>query len=260
MSSESLNVPTGAEILGLDNVPLELPLAGVGSRTLAALVDYLLLLTLLGVWWTGGIVTMGLFDLAQGWFWATLFLGSFVIQWGYFAVLEILMHGQTPGKSVVGLRVVASRGGRASAGALLVRNLIRAVDVAFGLPVMAIDRRSRRLGDMAAGTLVIHERPPGDGEEVAIGRLPAGWGAREVVVVESFLRRADRMEPWRAQKLAEKLLGWIAREKSDFVAAAGEDETLADLSPGDDRVGLLRRLLQVSPLDPPRGTLKAEAR
>ncbi|HEX9735176.1 MAG TPA: RDD family protein [Thermoanaerobaculia bacterium] len=244
MSSQSLNVPTGAEILGLDNVPLELPIAGVGSRTLAGLVDYLLLLALLGVWWTAGLATMGLFALAQGWFWAILVLGSFLIQWGYFAVLEIVMQGQTPGKNVVGLRVVADRGGRASAGALLVRNLIRALDLVFGLPAMAVDRRSRRLGDMAAGTLVVHERPPGAGDEVALRRLPAGWGAREVVVAESFLRRADRMEPRRAQELAGKLLGWIAREESELVAAAGEPEVLAGLSPGEDRVALLRRLLR----------------
>jgi uncharacterized RDD family membrane protein YckC len=234
MSSQSLNVPTGAEILGLDNVPLELPIAGVGSRTLAGLVDYLLLLALLGVWWTAGLATMGLFALAQGWFWAILVLGSFLIQWGYFAVLEIVMQGQTPGKNVVGLRVVADRGGRASAGALLVRNLIRALDLVFGLPAMAVDRRSRRLGDMA----------PGAGDEVALRRLPAGWGAREVVVAESFLRRADRMEPRRAQELAGKLLGWIAREESELVAAAGEPEVLAGLSPGEDRVALLRRLLR----------------
>ena len=101
MSPESLNVPTGAEILGLDNVPLELPLAGVGSRTLAALLDYLLLLTLLGVWWTGGIATMGLLELAQGWFWGILILGSFFLQWGYFTMLEIVMHGQTPGKKAL---------------------------------------------------------------------------------------------------------------------------------------------------------------
>lgn len=244
MSSESPNVPTGAEILGLDNVPLELPLAGVGSRTLAALVDYLLLLTLLGVWWTGGIVTIDLFDLGQGWPWAVLALGSFLLQWGYFAVLEIVMTGQTPGKGAVGLRVVSYHGGRASAGALLVRNLVRAVDVFFGLPAMAVDRRSRRLGDMAAGTLVVHERPPGAGDEVALGRLPAGWGAREVVVVESFLRRAGRMEHRRAQELAERLLGWIAREHGEFVAAAGESQILAGLLPGDDRVALLQRLLQ----------------
>lgn len=244
MSSESLNVPTGAEILGLDNVPLALPLAGVGSRTLAALLDYALLLALLGVWWTGGIVTMGIFDLAHGWFWAILVFGTFLLQWSYFAVLEIVMQGQTPGKNAVGLRVVADRGGRASAGALLVRNLIRAVDVAFGLPAMAVDRRSRRLGDMAAGTLVIHERAPGAGDEVALGRMPAGWGAREVVVVESFLSRAERMEHYRAQKLAEKLLGWIAREESEFVAAAGEGEILAGLLPGDDRVAYLQRLLR----------------
>ena len=244
MTTEPLHPPTGAEILGLDNVPLELPVAGVGSRTLAALLDYLMLLAILGVFWTGGIVTLGFFDVGQAWLWVILSFGTFLIQWGYFTVLEIAMQGQTPGKNAVGLRVVSYHGGRASTGALLMRNLVRAVDVVFGLPAMAVDGRARRLGDMAAGTLVVHQRQPSDDDEVELRRVPASWGARELVVVESFLRRAPRMEPPRAQALADKLLRWIERREGAFVAAAGESEVLASLRPEHDRVALLRRLLE----------------
>jgi hypothetical protein len=123
------------------------------------------------------------------------------------------------------------------------RNLIRAVDVVLALPVMAVDRRWRRLGDMAAGTLVIHLSPPRDDEEVRLGRIPPSWGPREIVVAESLLRRAPRMEPARAQEMAEKLLGWIARQEREFVAAAGESASLEHRD-GSDRVALLGRLLQ----------------
>jgi len=66
------------------------------------------------------------------------------------------------------------------------------------------------------------------------------------------------MEPRRAQELAEKLLRWIAREQSDFVAGVGGEAIPTDFAPGDDRVARLRRLL-VSPLGPPNVTLPAEA-
>ena len=245
MSSNVLHPPTEAAILGLDNVRLDLPIAGVGTRTLAAVLDYALLLTLLLLWWTGGLVTLGFFGLAQGWVWAIVLLGSFVVQWSYFAVLEIVMRGATPGKNVLGLRVVSYHGGHAAPGAILMRNLVRAIDLFIGLAVMAVDARSRRLGDMAGNTLVIHRKPPGDDEEVRLGRLPPSWGTREVVVVESFLRRAPRMEPRRAQEQAQRLLEWIARQDAEFVAQAGESANIAALTDTTDRLALLRRLLQV---------------
>lgn len=251
MSSDSLTAAGETAILGLDNVRLDLPIAGVGTRTLAAILDYALLLAILVLWWTGGLVTLDLLGLGPGWGgWAVLILGTFLIQWSYFAALEIVMKGCTPGKNALGLRVVSYHGGHASHGAILMRNLIRAVDLVFGLAFMAVDARSRRLGDMAGGTLVVHQHPPGDAEDVRLGRLPPGWGAREVVVVESFLRRTARMEPQRAQAMAGKLLSWIARQEKEFVEAAGETETIAGLAPATDRVALLRRLLQAGSSQP----------
>lgn len=246
MSSEPLPPAAAGAILGLDNVRLDLPIAGVGSRTLAAFLDYLLLLALMALWWTGGLVTAGLVGMGQGWLLALIMLGSFLIQWSYFAVLETVMKGQTPGKNLLGIRVVSIHGGRSSLSAILVRNLIRAIDLVLGLPCMAVDRQSRRLGDLAAGTLVIHQRAPGLGEEIHLGRQPPGWSAREIVVVESFLRRAPRMAPEQAQDLAEKLLGWIATRQEAFVEEAGERENIQQMSQKMDRVALLRRLLEVS--------------
>ena len=233
--------PTDAALLGLDNVRLDLPIAGIGSRTLAALFDYLLLVVVLTLWWLGGFLLLRLFDLGAGWGMALLILGSFAVQWGYFAVLEIVMQGQTPGKGLLGLRVVSRHGGRPSVSALLVRNLLRSVDVIVGLPWMAWDRRARRLGDLAGGTLVVHDRPPLAGEELRLGRLPASWGAREIVVVESFLRRAGGMEPQRARAMAERLLAWIEREEPAFVAEAEAAQG------GGDPVTVLSRLLAVEP-------------
>jgi len=230
--------PSGGTVFGLDNVRLDLPIAGIGSRTLAASIDHLLLFFLQVVWFFGGLALGGLLELG-GWGIGILVLGLFFLQWGYFALFEIFLDGQTPGKLAVGLRTVAAHGGRATAAAFIVRNFLRTFDVFIGLPIMAVDRRSRRLGDSVAGTLVVHDRE--GPEEVELGRHPPSWGSREVAVVESFLRRAPWMEPQRAEQLGARLLRWIRRQEPEFwEQAVGGDETAAG-----DRVALLRKALGV---------------
>ncbi|MEE8525617.1 MAG: RDD family protein [Thermoanaerobaculia bacterium] len=229
---------SGATVFGLDNVRLELPIAGIGSRILAASIDHLLLLFLQIVWFFGGLVLAGMAGLG-GWGFGILVLGILFLQWGYFALFEIFMDGQTPGKLGVGLRVVSAHGGRATATAFIVRNFLRTFDLFVGLPIMAVDRRARRLGDAVAGTLVVHDRE--GPEEVQIGRHPSSWGSREVAVVESFLRRASRMEPERAQKLGDQLLRWIRRQEPAFWS-----ENVGDADPSataGDRVAWLRKAL-----------------
>jgi hypothetical protein len=96
-------------------------------------------------------------------------LWTFALQWGYFLLFEWLWHGQTPGKRVVGIRVIDWQGTSISFGQSAVRNLLRAAD---GLPILipdllplvygvgfvvaACNRDHRRLGDLAANTLVVH--------------------------------------------------------------------------------------------------------
>lgn len=230
---------SGATVFGLDNVRLELPIAGIGSRTLAASIDHLLLLLLQIVWFFGGLVLAGMASVG-GWGIGILVLGIFFLQWGYFALFEIFMDGQTPGKLAVGLRVVAAHGGRATATAFIVRNFLRTFDLFIGLPMMAVDRRARRLGDAVAGTLVVHDRE--GPEEVQIERHPSSWGSREVAVVEGFLRRAPQMEEGRAQQLGDQLLTWIRRREPAFWSDSVGDSEPATAG---DRVALLRRALGV---------------
>ena len=74
--------------------------------------------------------------------------------------------------------------------------------------------------------------------------MPASWGAPEIMVVECFLRRATRMEPGRAQALAEKILRWIRREEEDFLATTEAIEAVDHMGPADDRLALLRYVLR----------------
>src|SRR5262249_56014610 len=92
-------------VLGIDNVPLELPVAGAGSRALAAFIDYLVVGVLAAVWMVGGLTLMGLSRQRGWWIVAVLLLGLFAIEYGYFATVETLRRGETLGKSAPGLRV-----------------------------------------------------------------------------------------------------------------------------------------------------------
>ncbi|MEM8961058.1 MAG: RDD family protein [Acidobacteriota bacterium] len=203
-----------SDLLGVDNVPLALPIAGMGSRLLAASIDYLLLLLVITLVILIATATMNAGLVPVDWFWPVFGLLLFLLQWGYFLGLEVTMEGQTPGKLMLGIRTVGDQGGKAGMGSLVVRNLIRVVDVLVAVPLFFIDRQARRLGDHLAGTLVIHERLEHE-DSVSLGRIPAGWSAREVAVAESVLARVPHLLPERAEWLAGLMLERLRRDDPD---------------------------------------------
>jgi uncharacterized RDD family membrane protein YckC len=220
-------------ILGLDNIRLDLPVASVGSRSLAAFLDYLVLAALVLLWIPICIFAFAalLPDLVP----VLLIVGVFLLQWGYFAIFEIASGGRTLGKMALHLRVVTAEGGTPGAGSLLIRNLLRSLDLLFGVPLMAIDPLARRLGDRLAGTLVVHERSVEAGP--VLGRVPPGWGPRELAAVESFLARAlsfqDTAGTW---EMADRILMRIRRDAP---------ELLAGIDTRSDPVAAIRQALQV---------------
>jgi uncharacterized RDD family membrane protein YckC len=220
-------------ILGLDNIRLDLPVASVGSRTLAALLDYLILTVLLILWALLSAFVGTL--LSPTWAPAIFVVGTFLLQWGYFAGFEVATGGRTPGKMALRLRVVTAEGGSAGAGAFLIRNLVHSLDLVFGVPLMAIDPLSRRLGDRLAGTLVVHDR---DRERAPVlGRVPPGWSARELAVVEAFLLRARSLEDTATSwQMADRILDRIR---------ADAPELLAGVDTRADPLAALRQALQV---------------
>jgi uncharacterized RDD family membrane protein YckC len=90
---------------------------------------------------------------------AFVLIAGFVIHFGYFICWEMLYNGQTPGKKILGLRVIRDNGQPIAFTQSLVRGLFRsAVDMMYiGLFVILFSKTHKRLGDMAAGTLVISE-------------------------------------------------------------------------------------------------------
>jgi len=135
--------------------------AGVGSRFYAALLDTLLLALILFVGTYVNInFIMQLGDVFGKWLGALGGIIIFAILWSYYIVFEITTNGQSPGKRALGLRVIKEGGYPISFTDSAIRNLVRVVDFlpvcyGVGLFVMLINKDWQRLGDLAAGTLVV---------------------------------------------------------------------------------------------------------
>jgi len=102
-------------------------------------------------------------DASANWVAGIFLLIVFLLQWGYFALFEAFANGRTPGKRVARIRVIHQSGRGITFVEALGRNLVRAIDFspsfyAIGVVAIFVTRRHQRLGDLAAGTLVVHDR------------------------------------------------------------------------------------------------------
>lgn len=150
-----------------EGVTLELRVAGLPPRALAWLVDLLVR----GAVYSVLAVPFSMLGTAGR---GLLLIGAFLLEWAYPVLFEVLGGGATPGKRALGLVVVHDDGSPVRLSASLVRNLLRAGDflpVGFviGAGCMLVHPQGKRLGDLAAGTLVLHSSP-----RTAHGHLPAG--------------------------------------------------------------------------------------
>jgi uncharacterized RDD family membrane protein YckC len=156
-----------------EQVELEFNVAGVGSRFVAALLDglivfafFLVEVLVLVVIGAASTVTPSTAKLSEGalkWFLAFVIFINFAIVWGYFALFEAYWHGQTPGKRAMKLRVIKDSGRQITLFEALARNLLRFIDYMpslylVGVITMLCNKKSQRLGDLVAGTIVVHER------------------------------------------------------------------------------------------------------
>jgi uncharacterized RDD family membrane protein YckC len=221
---EHLNIDTP------ENVVFDYEIVGIGSRFMAALVDSILIGLLQLVVYIPMIVLFG-DQIGSGentWIIGLFILIAFAFLWGYYIFFEILWNGQSPGKRWLGLRVIRANGAPITLTESIIRNLVRIVDflpVAYGIGVvtMFIDGKSRRLGDMAASTLVVRDKESvtlaslgsaqkrtlhvnPNGEIVAVVRT---WPLEkltqsDIQLAENLLRR--RMELANSSALASQIL------------------------------------------------------
>jgi uncharacterized RDD family membrane protein YckC len=159
--ADQLNIDTP------EQVELEFAVAGLGSRFIAVLLDMLIqtgffmVFGLLATFLFGAMVNRS--SVLGKWFIAAFIALNFLLIWGYYSLFEAYWRGQTPGKHIMKLRVIKDSGRQITLFEALSRNLLRIVDYlpAFyltGVIAMLCTKRNQRLGDLVAGTIVVHER------------------------------------------------------------------------------------------------------
>jgi len=211
-----------------EQIAIEFPLAGIGSRFLAIVFDMLVqligyvVLALIAALAFGGELRR-IWPSAWNWSAAVFILVVFCFYWGYYAFFETIWQGQTPGKRQAGIRVIKDTGRSITAFEAIARNLVRVVDqfpgiYAVGCITMFLNKKSKRLGDFVAGTVVVHEKKAEAAEPFfnlqQSSQLPAYPVTRlsntELVLIETFLaRRLDLTAEVRtatAKRIAEHIL------------------------------------------------------
>ena len=202
-----------------EQISLEFSLAGLGSRALALLYDSMIqlvmMLVLFGVLAYYGKSLRFYWLAASNWAIAAETFLAFCLYWGYFALFEILWSGQTPGKRQAQIRVISVSGRPITVFEGVARNFMRAMDSLFfygvAVAASAIDKQNRRLGDMVAGTVVIHDTqksrhglPYGAGSRTAAApHAVQSLAPAEFHLIETFLaRRVDLPAPVRHERAA----------------------------------------------------------
>jgi uncharacterized RDD family membrane protein YckC len=167
-----------------EGILLELRPAGLTARFYAFGLDWAIRLTVL---YAAAVVSSLMAGIGVAFF----FILFFALEWFYPVVFELTPSGATPGKRVFGLRVVMDNGLPVTPAASLTRNLLRAADFlpfgyGFAIVSMLIRRDCKRLGDIAAATIVVHE-----------ARKVSGIDMAEVAPVAPASRLTPRWPLWR---------------------------------------------------------------
>ena len=145
-----------------ERVAFQYEIAGIGSRFLAQFIDVLVITVIQIIITIGAAALGGIFNSIQVFGLVELIL-TFILIAGYFLISEAAWNGQTLGKRYVRLRAVGDHGEPLTIGQAAIRNLVRVVDFlpafyAIGIVTMFSNSRAKRLGDFAAGTLVVRDR------------------------------------------------------------------------------------------------------
>jgi uncharacterized RDD family membrane protein YckC len=233
-------LPSTITILTPENVEVTYELAGLASRIRAAALDSFLQLMALAVVWTiiGTVLSLPRTSTLQSWLIALGILLTFVILVGYFLVFETRLNGQTPGKQLTGTRVMKDAGFPIDLRAAVIRNLVRLIDLfpgiyAIGVTSAFFSSEYKRLGDYAAGTVVVRERPRSapllapPAEEVGAAAAPGPGLPRvdELHAIRHFLDRRADLTPEARAAYARRLalaFGRLYGYPLDQVAAGPE--------------------------------------
>ena len=228
MSPETPDLPSAVfgqhTIETPEQLRLDFAIAGIGSRFLALAIDTLIQFAI-GLVLIIVLAILGALGFLKGsGLWALAFTGFaiFLLMFGYFAIFEIVWHGQTPGKKYAGIRVVKDSGRPLAPVETIGRNLLRIVDslpgcYAIGIISALLSSQGKRLGDFVAGSVVVLDSPvsaltPVWPTEQIAGPGISGAGPislEDLRLIEQFIARRSAMSLDLRTKMAQQILARI---------------------------------------------------
>lgn len=201
-----------------EGVSLSLRVAGPVVRACAWAIDA-------GIRGVLYLVLAYAFSVFGGVGWSLVLIGWFILEWLYPVLFEV-RSGATPGKRAMGLQVVHDNGTPVAFSASMIRNIVRVADFlplfyGFGLAAMLLDRDFRRLGDLAAGTLVVYTdrvSEPDALPEAPPLPPPVTMSLDEQLKLLLFAERSVSLSRERRIELAEILSGVTGKHGEESVA------------------------------------------
>ena len=240
-------------ITSATGVDVELAIAGPGSRSHAFIIDWHIRLLLAVTWFAlAAYAQTGVFYLrgkSAGAVAALSLLPAFAIYFLYHPVVELAMRGRTPGKRMAGVRILNRNGGSPSMTALSIRNIFRLIDClpvlyVVGLVTCFFTANRVRIGDMAAGTLLVLDDAAAEKSLVRIESLAVGsrLPLDALELVDQILERWESLDKNSRARIARSLLGRINATNQPAELASLNDAELharlrALLSDRDETAG-----------------------
>ena len=246
-TTQPSDAPIELRIDSATGVDVSHAIVGPGGRAYAFVIDWHIRLILALAWygaaallfrWRSGLgVSLAIPPDPDGSWLLAVALPATAIYFLYHPVLEVAMRGRTPGKRIAGVRVLSRDGGTPGPGALLIRNLFRLIDsfpalYGIGLISTLVTREHVRIGDLAAGTLLVYERathaalPPRSALDPELSELGI-----------ELIARWQQLDPRARRELADRLIA-----RSGGQAVSGDDE-----ASDRERLAQLRRLTGEAP-------------
>lgn len=230
-----------------ESIRFSFDLAGLGSRFLAVTIDLLVQTAAIAlILWalvlagrnTSAVKASASHDaLVESFAVATIIAILFMVFFGYFILFEALWDGQTPGKKALGIRVVRDGGYPMDFGSSLIRNLVRIGEMLAGFYVLGavsalLSDQNKRLGDYAAGTIVVRDSPvqPPAG---LLDRAPSQFSMLsddERALIERFAARRGAMDAVRRARMAAQIADLIRPRLSRDLQLLPDEQLLTRLS------------------------------
>ncbi|MBU6996255.1 MAG: RDD family protein [Theionarchaea archaeon] len=211
-----------------ENVPVYYDIATAGSRCVAFLVDYsIILLASMGLIVTVDLLRQFGFTSFSSYAIALIYVVVGTLTWGYFVISELALNGSSIGKRMIGLRVIKEDATPIDLVDSLTRNFVRYIDLwpgtcLVGFVVMMLNAKSKRLGDYAAGTIVVRTRAVGldklelgeSSYDDTVSRSPYlnQITSEEYQLMRDFLFRYEKIPFSKAYEIATKITSGIAEK------------------------------------------------